>query len=128
MPCRLNWRAFSHPISQIRSEGAKAAHDAPHIFVDGAFPDNLDAPACTAQFFLGNAVTYNIAVELGVPELTIGGRPSRTATAMSVPETAMYEDGCSIAREDNIGLARHLPIVKPIPKASGMNGLTHVEF
>lgn len=69
-----------------------------------AFPEDENAPAGPHKFGNVVRVTNPIAVELGVPELRVGGRPLHAlGTVVPMPEASVNEEDRSSAGENQVG-------------------------
>jgi hypothetical protein len=77
------------------------------------FPDDHDPPTETVKGVSNSTVTCDVRIKLGLPELSSGLRSSSpTATMVTVPETAVYEDHQTTPRKDEIRSSRKASVVQ----------------
>lgn len=88
--------------------------------LQGAFPDNGNAPAFAPQLFIIFLIPRDIPGNLFAPELFPGLRPFEQITVMAVPEATIHEDHSMVFRKDQIRLARQSFQAKTIAKTAGI--------
>ena len=76
------------------------------IPLDIAFPKHKGLPTELMKSALNFTVPLNGAIELALPEVCIGPWSARVVAAVTVPVATMDEDGQSLPREHEVGLAR----------------------
>lgn len=74
-------------------------------FAQLAFPDYTNAPTHSLKIRHGASVPFGILVDLLNPKITIAVGPLEVSTLMSMPKTAMYEDGNFPRRKDQVRAA-----------------------
>src|SRR5690606_9715398 len=72
-----------------------------------AFPNREHAPASSAPLIAYPFIARHVLLKFPLPELESGGwRGSEATFLMSVPETAVHEDRCTVLRQDDVGPTR----------------------
>lgn len=75
--------------------------------LQSAFPNDGHAPAKSVEYFHMMPVAIDIPLEFLPPELLVGPRSGRVATALvSMPETTVDEHCRPVLREHKVGGAR----------------------
>lgn len=84
-----------------------------------AFPDGQDAPVKPPQSPANLSVSFNVVMELAVPEPTVAlWCVGEAASGMPVPEATIHEDDRASPWEDDIRFTRKIGAVRirPVPK------------
>lgn len=69
-------------------------------------------------------VAGQVAVQLPVPEIHVGSRPTLPfAAIVTVPETALHQHGGLVMAQHQIGRAGQLADVEPVAKTSSPYGM-----
>jgi len=105
-------RSSSQPTGQSLSRGIC-------IRPEGALPNGGDAPAVLKQGGDSGCIPCTVPSQLFRPKLRAGFRQSKVrAPGVGVPKAPVHEyDGIPL-REHEIGLARELLAMQPVPEAS----------
>lgn len=86
-----------------------------------ALPDDEHGPAGTLQRFDCPLVPFDVALELGGPEVGSGlGQHCIMTAWMAVPEAAMYKYTGLQARQYNVRSSGKIPAMQPIPVSIGV--------
>ena len=88
---------------------------------EGTLPHDGDSPTCIEELALRTVVPLDVALELGLPEVRLGGwRGCIAASRMAVPETAVNKANGAVATQDKIGLSGEIPDVEPESESAPM--------
>lgn len=95
--------------------------------LQGAFPNDSHTPSKVVKHCCMARVPVDISPEFLLPEFAVRLWRGGVATAfVPVPETAVNEYHGPVFREHQIGRARQISYVKPVPKSPGeQNGAKH---
>jgi hypothetical protein len=96
----------------------KLSEQALYLLLDRALPDG--GTAC--------AVTGEVSVEFGIPELDVGGRPPAARAVVAMPEAAVNKDGDAVARKHDVGRSRQVPAMQAVSIACGEKRRTDGAF
>lgn len=91
--------------------------------LQSALPDHGHAPSVRPELAADVCVARPVAADLVTPEVFAGLRPSEERAVMAVPETSMNKDRSPVLRQDQIGFARQLLCVEPVPETPRVQGL-----
>lgn len=97
-----------HDVQQIPVEGDGDGLHSVFQFVFGqvALPDNNNLPAVLQQNVIILLVTPSVVLYFCPPKVGIGFRHYKLGAAfVSMPETTVDEDGCSVATHHNVRFA-----------------------
>ena len=65
-------------------------------------------------------IAIAVAPNLLKPEICSGRWNLEEVTIVPVPEASVHEDSCLVSRKDKIGLARQLPVMKPVAETQAV--------
>lgn len=86
----------------------------------GTFPDDSHTPAKVAKHCRMACVPVDISLKFPLPEFAVRLRGGGVSTAfVPVPETAVNEYHGPVFREHQIGRARQISYMKPVPESPG---------
>lgn len=96
--------------------------------LQATLPNYQHAPPVAAKFGDGASITRDIAFYLRDPVRQIRSRPSGLAANMTVPETAVDENGNSISRKDYVRPSWQISAIDSEPEADAMHGSSDVHL
>jgi hypothetical protein len=120
----LNGKIHAGTLEKSSSPVNHFADRQPPRPVDCAFPDQADAPACSAECCLIPQIAAHISAYLFPPEFFPGLGPSKLRAIMPVPEAAVYKQNRTELRKHQIRPSRQLPVVQPISETSSVQQLS----